>query len=184
MFGRGVSVLTRPRVCAPTDSHIVWCAKVVPSGPASCTLLAPACSNRSLPTVLFAVFLWRNMGGALLTLLPAVTSSLKARAETPGWLGAVRHTRADRQQDRPRWALSCFACKWQGISRLAAWALSSEQTSNCGSPAALRTLLQEKSDAGQLSDRTARTLNLGLLLSSLGHLAVLGPMANEGTGGK
>lgn len=44
--------------------------------------------------------------------------------------------------------------------------------------------LQEKADANQLPDGTARTLNLGLLLSSLGHLAVLGPMANEGTGGK
>lgn len=66
-----------------------------------------------------SIFLWRNMGGALLTLLPAVTYSLK-----------------------------------------------------------------EKADANQLPDGTARTLNLGLLLSSLGHLAVLGPMANEGTGGK
>lgn len=45
-------------------------------------------------------------------------------------------------------------------------------------------MLQEKSETGQLTDRTARTLNLGLLLSSLGHLVVLGPMANEGSGGK
>jgi hypothetical protein len=31
--------------------------------------------------VLPAVFLWRNMGGALLTLLPAVTYSLKVRCQ-------------------------------------------------------------------------------------------------------
>ena len=36
----------------------------------------------------------------------------------------------------------------------------------------------------QLADHTSRTLNLGLLLSALGHLVVLGPMANEGTGGR
>jgi hypothetical protein len=39
------------------------------------------------PAVLPAVFLWRNMGGALLTLLPAVTYSLK-----------VRHRQQRRQQ--------------------------------------------------------------------------------------
>lgn len=66
-----------------------------------------------------SIFLWRNMGGALLTLLPAVTYSLK-----------------------------------------------------------------EKSDNNRLNDSTARTLNLGLFLTSLGHLVVLGPMANEGTGGR
>jgi hypothetical protein len=44
--------------------------------------------------------------------------------------------------------------------------------------------VQEKADANQLADHTARTLNLGLLLSALGHLVVLGPMANEGTGGR
>lgn len=50
-------------------------------------------------------------------------------------------------------------------------------------PTAL-TCVQEKADADALADHTSRTLNLGLLLSSLGHLVVLGPMANEGTGGK
>ena len=44
--------------------------------------------------------------------------------------------------------------------------------------------VQEKADANQLADHTSRTLNLGLLLSALGHLVVLGPMANEGTGGR
>lgn len=35
-----------------------------------------------------------------------------------------------------------------------------------------------------MQEPTPRLLNVGLLLASAGHLAVLGPMASEGTGGK
>jgi hypothetical protein len=64
-------------------------------------------------------FLWRGVGGALLSVLPAVTFSLK-----------------------------------------------------------------EKADADQLAEPTPRALNLGLLLASAGHLAVLGPILNDGVGGR
>ena len=43
---------------------------------------------------------------------------------------------------------------------------------------------QEKADDDQLNTATPRVLNTGLLLTSLGHLVVLGPIANEGSGGK
>ena len=66
-----------------------------------------------------ATFIWRNVGGALLSVLPAVTYSLR-----------------------------------------------------------------EKADADELAEPTPRVLNVGLLLASAGHLAVLGPILNDGTGGK
>jgi hypothetical protein len=66
-----------------------------------------------------SVFLWRNLGAALATLLPAMTYTLK-----------------------------------------------------------------EKSDADELEQTTPRLMNVGLLAASLGHLAVLGPVLNDGTGGK
>lgn len=65
-----------------------------------------------------ATFIWRNVGGALLTVLPAMTYSLK-----------------------------------------------------------------EKADSDELAEPTSRALNTGLLLTSAGHLAVLGPMFADGTGG-
>ena len=44
--------------------------------------------------------------------------------------------------------------------------------------------LKEKADADELAEDQPRVLNLGLLLASLGHLVVLGPVAQDGTGGK
>ena len=66
-----------------------------------------------------STFIWRNIGGALLTVLPAMTYSLK-----------------------------------------------------------------EKADSDELAEPTSRALNTGLLLASAGHLAVLGPIFADGTGGR
>ena len=44
--------------------------------------------------------------------------------------------------------------------------------------------LKEKADEGRLQEATPRLLNSDLLLTSLGHLLVLGPIANRGDGGK
>ena len=66
-----------------------------------------------------ATFVWRNVGSALLSVLPAITYSLK-----------------------------------------------------------------EKADSDELTEATPRILNAGLMLTSVGHLAVLGPMVNDGVGGR
>lgn len=66
-----------------------------------------------------STFIWRNVGGTLLSVLPAITYSLK-----------------------------------------------------------------EKADSDELAEPAPRVLNIGLLLASSGHLAVLGPMLSDGTGGK
>jgi hypothetical protein len=66
-----------------------------------------------------SAFIWRNVGGALLTVLPSMTYVLK-----------------------------------------------------------------EKADRDEMADPTSRALNVGLLLASAGHLAVLGPIFADGTGGK
>ncbi|KAL4858348.1 hypothetical protein ACK3TF_001819 [Chlorella vulgaris] len=44
--------------------------------------------------------------------------------------------------------------------------------------------LKEKAEDNRLAEQSSRTLNSGLLLTSIGHLAVLGPMANEGSSGR
>lgn len=49
---------------------------------------------------------------------------------------------------------------------------------------AITTALKQKSDKDELDDGVSKTLNTGLLLASIGHLAVLGPLYYDGTGGK
>ncbi|KAI3425702.1 hypothetical protein D9Q98_007678 [Chlorella vulgaris] len=44
--------------------------------------------------------------------------------------------------------------------------------------------LKEKAEDNRLAEQSSRTLNSGILLTSIGNLAVLGPMANEGSGGR
>ena len=66
-----------------------------------------------------STFIWRNVGGVLLTVLPAMTYSLK-----------------------------------------------------------------EKADADEMAEPASRALNVGLLLASAGHLAVLGPILADGAGGR
>jgi hypothetical protein len=45
-------------------------------------------------------------------------------------------------------------------------------------------VLKEKADSDAMADPTSRALNVGLLLASAGHLAVLGPILADGAGGK
>jgi len=49
---------------------------------------------------------------------------------------------------------------------------------------AITTALKEKSDRDELDEGVPKTLNTALLLASIGHLAVLGPLYYDGTGGK
>jgi len=49
---------------------------------------------------------------------------------------------------------------------------------------AITYTLKEKADSDELAQPTPRLLNLGLLLAAAGHLAVLGPIQNDGAGGR
>lgn len=108
---------------------------------------------------------WKMVGAGLMTLLPGIAYTLKAR--------------------RRRRAVVPAAAGWEGmqLQQLGGWAArpgspvpAPQGNTECRPPP---RRAQDKAESDLLALPVSRTLNLGLMAASVGHLLVLAPIMNK-----
>ena len=117
---------------------------------------------------------WKAVGGGMMTVLPALTYTLKvSTASVAGVAAAAAAALVVLLSLLCPGACRCAVCPAASAGAITQSAVQS--LLNC----AAHSLLQDKAENQLLGRSVARTLNLGLMFASVGHLLVFGPILNQ-----